>query len=177
VYFDSFGYLRLSKELVRYFENGAMTIEYNRMSYQTYDQSFCGQMCLRFLQTIDARDFKKNLRCEILVFIERFFRHVIDAYTEREEHRSRGELFSRHRFELIDGDYEFGLAIFETYHTIPNVNKLNNKFYFTKDDKEITIPESSYEVRDINEFLKCAILRKHSYHDALETVDVVHDVQ
>jgi len=36
-----------------------MTIEYNRTSYQTYDQSFRGQMCLRVLQTEDAREFKK----------------------------------------------------------------------------------------------------------------------
>ena len=59
MYFDSFGNLRLPKELVRYFRNGAITIEYNRTSYQTYDQSFCGQMCLRFLQMVDAREFKK----------------------------------------------------------------------------------------------------------------------
>ena len=59
VYFDSFGNLRPPKELVRYFENGATTIEYNRTSYQTYDQNFCGQMCLRFLQTVDEREFKK----------------------------------------------------------------------------------------------------------------------
>ncbi|KYN12131.1 hypothetical protein ALC57_15711 [Trachymyrmex cornetzi] len=39
-----------------------------------------------------------------------------------------------------------------TYHTIPNVNESNNKFDFDKDDAEITIPEGSYEVRDINEF-------------------------
>ena len=32
---------------------------YNRTFYQTYDQSFCGQICLRFLQMIDAREFKK----------------------------------------------------------------------------------------------------------------------
>ena len=56
--------------------------------------------------------------------------------------------------DLSDGDYELGLAIFETYHTILN------KFYFTKDDAEITISKSSYEVRDINEFLKRAILQK-----------------
>ena len=49
VYFDSFGNLRSSKEMVRYFRNGVMTIEYNRTSSdqsdiynQTYDQSFCG---------------------------------------------------------------------------------------------------------------------------------------
>jgi len=74
MYFDSFGNLRPSKELVRYFGNGTMTIEYNRTSYQTYDQSFCEQMCLRFLQTVDAREFKKTKCCEILVFVERFFR-------------------------------------------------------------------------------------------------------
>ncbi|KYN18618.1 hypothetical protein ALC57_09056 [Trachymyrmex cornetzi] len=39
--------------------------------------------------------------------------------------------------DLSDGDYELGLMIFETYHTIPNVNESNNKFYFDKD--EITI--------------------------------------
>ncbi|KYN39312.1 hypothetical protein ALC56_06299 [Trachymyrmex septentrionalis] len=42
---------------------------------------------------------------------------------------------------LSDGDYELGLVIFETYHTIPNMNNSNNKFYFAKDDAEITIPE------------------------------------
>jgi len=61
--------------------------------------------------------------------------------------------------DLSDGDYNLSLAIFETYHT--NVNKSNNKFYFAK-DAEIIIPEGSYEVRDINEFLKRAILRKRS---------------
>ncbi|KYN42433.1 hypothetical protein ALC56_03137 [Trachymyrmex septentrionalis] len=67
----------------------------------------------------------------------------------------------------------YPLVIVETYHTIPNVNNSNNKFYFTKDDAEITIPEGSYEVRDINEFLKRAILRKRPRRDALETADVV----
>ena len=51
VYFDSFGNLQPPLELVRYFGTN-VTIEYNRKSYQTYDQSFCGQMCLRFLQTV-----------------------------------------------------------------------------------------------------------------------------
>ena len=57
--------------------------------------------------------------------------------------------------ELCD-NYELGLMIFETYHTIPNVNELSNKFYFGKDDAEITISKDSYEVREhnINEFLK-----------------------
>jgi len=35
---------------------------------------------------------------------------------------------------------------------ISNVNSLNNKFYFD-DDKEI--PEGSYEIHDINKYLRC----------------------
>ena len=60
--------------------------------------------------------------------------------------------------DLSDGDYDLDLAIFETYYTIPNVNKSNNRMYFTKDNKEITIPKGSYEMPDINEFLEHAIL-------------------
>jgi len=76
--------------------------------------------------------------------------------------------------ELCD-NYELGLMIFETYHTIPNVNELSNKFYFGKDDAEITISKDSYEVREhnINEFLKHAILWKRPRRDALEIVDIV----
>jgi hypothetical protein len=53
VYFDSFGNLRPPKELVRYLGGDLASIRYNRTSYQTYDQSICGQMCLRFLRTVD----------------------------------------------------------------------------------------------------------------------------
>ena len=59
--------------------------------------------------------------------------------------------------DLSDADYELGLTNFETYYTIPNVNSSNNKFYFDKDDKEIVIPEGSYELYDINKYLKRVI--------------------
>jgi len=72
--------------------------------------------------------------------------------------------------DLCDGNYELGLEIFEIYHTILNENESNNKFYFTKDDVEITIPEGSYEVPHINEFLKRAILRKRPHRNMLETL-------
>ncbi|KYN41964.1 hypothetical protein ALC56_03615, partial [Trachymyrmex septentrionalis] len=42
-------------------------------------------------------------------------------------------------------------------------------------DVQITNPEGSYEVRDINDFLKRAILRKRPHSDAVEIVDVVRD--
>jgi len=54
------------------------------------------------------------------------------------------------------------LTDFETYYTIRNVNSSNNKFYFDKDDKEVIIPEGSYELRDIEKYLKRAILRSRS---------------
>jgi len=65
--------------------------------------------------------------------------------------------------DLIDDDYELGLINFETYNTIPNVNA-SNKFYFDEDNVEITIPEGSYELQAINEFLKHTIPRKSAIH-------------
>jgi hypothetical protein len=53
VYFDSFGNLRPPRELTRYLEKNGTTIQYNRTPYQRYNQSNCGQLCLRFLQTVD----------------------------------------------------------------------------------------------------------------------------
>ena len=55
IYFDSFGNLRPPKELVQYLDKDVVKIEYNRTSYQKYNQSNCGQLCLRFLQTIDTK--------------------------------------------------------------------------------------------------------------------------
>jgi len=52
MYFDSFGNLRPPNELVRYFGPNVTKIEYNRTSFQTYDQSICGQLCLQFLRSV-----------------------------------------------------------------------------------------------------------------------------
>lgn len=53
IYFDSFGNLRPPKELVRYLGPNTTKIQYNRTSYQNYNQSICGQLCLQFLQNVD----------------------------------------------------------------------------------------------------------------------------
>jgi len=66
---------------------------------------------------------------------------------------------------------------FETYNTILNVNVSNNKFYFDENDVEITIPEGSYELQTINEFLKHVIPRKRpqsTVHDDKKR-DIVDD--
>ncbi|KYN06050.1 hypothetical protein ALC62_03010 [Cyphomyrmex costatus] len=74
--------------------------------------------------------------------------------------------------DLSHGDYELGLTDFKTYYTISNVNSSNNKFYFDEDDKEITlprllIPAGSYEIHDLNKYLRRAILQPRS-NDARE---------
>ena len=57
IYFDAFGDLRPPRELERYLGRDA-NITYNRRSHQTYDQSICGQLCLRFLRRIDWKNFQ-----------------------------------------------------------------------------------------------------------------------
>jgi len=57
------------------------------------------------------------------------------------------------------------------------VNASNNKFYFGENDVEIIIPEGSYELQAINEFLKLAIPWKrpqHTVHDDKKR-DIVND--
>ena len=69
-----------------------------------------------------------------------FIKHVTDIYADK------SSVLAACYFpavDLSDGNYELGLTDFETYHTISNVNLLNNKFYFDEDDKEIVVPEES----------------------------------
>jgi len=60
------------------------------------------------------------------------------------------------------------LAIFR-FITRYQMNESNNKLFRCGNYNF----EGTYEMRDINEFLKRAILQKHPRRDALETVDVV----
>lgn len=52
MYFDSFGNLRPPQEIINYFKNTINNIQYNHKTYQTYNQSNCGQLCLQFLSNI-----------------------------------------------------------------------------------------------------------------------------
>ncbi|CAH1224430.1 unnamed protein product [Diabrotica balteata] len=47
--------------------------------------------------------------------------------------------------------YVLGLIDFMSYNTIPNVDQTNNKFHI--DGYDITIPEGSYEVEDLSNYL------------------------
>ena len=81
--------------------------------------------------------------------------------------------------DLNDDDYELGLTNFETYHTIPNVNSSNNKFYFDKNDKEIIIPEGTYELDAINDYLKRTLLQRaerlKNVNNVVNKSDTMHE--
>ena len=54
-------------------------------------------------------------------------------------------------------DYEIALINLETYYSFPNIDRFNNCFtYLPNHDPlwfDIIIPEGSYHVEDINEFI------------------------
>lgn len=53
----------------------------------------------------------------------------------------------------LDGEYECGLLYISTFNSIPNVDARNNKLYYGK-NKVVEIPEGSYELQDIDDYLK-----------------------
>jgi hypothetical protein len=57
-------------------------------------------------------------------------------------------------------EYSLALINFECFNSIPNIDKTNNKFYYDEDDKVIEIPEGSYELEDINRYLRTVLHRE-----------------
>lgn len=53
----------------------------------------------------------------------------------------------------LDGEYECGLLYFSSFNSIPNIDDTNNMFHYGENDN-VKIPEGSYELEDINDFLK-----------------------
>lgn len=53
----------------------------------------------------------------------------------------------------LDGEYECGVLYMSTFNSIPNIDNRNNNFYYGK-NKVIKIPEGSYELQDIDDYLK-----------------------
>lgn len=57
-------------------------------------------------------------------------------------------------FDISDGIWEIGLVDLSTYNSIPNIEKgINDKFYYGESG-EVTIPEGSYEIENLEEELK-----------------------
>lgn len=52
-------------------------------------------------------------------------------------------------FDVSSGNWEIGLVDLSTYNSIPNIEKdVNDKFYYGENG-EVTIPEGSYEIEDL----------------------------
>lgn len=56
----------------------------------------------------------------------------------------------------LDGEYECALLYLSTFNSIPNIDDRNNKFYYGMKEV-IEVPEGSYELQDINDYLKSEI--------------------
>ena len=65
-------------------------------------------------------------------------------------------------------DYEIALINLETYYSFPNIDNSNNCFSYSPcanaQSFDIIIPEGSYHVKDINEFIQREI-RKNGHYD------------
>lgn len=69
----------------------------------------------------------------------------------------------------LDGEYECGLLDLVTYHSIPNIEEgVNNIFHIGK--HEIKLPTGSYEIEDINDYIKDYLMRKDSWLDEVGKV-------
>lgn len=56
----------------------------------------------------------------------------------------------------LDGQYECALLHFSTFNSIPNIDNRNNKLRYG-DNEVIEIPEGTYELQDIGDYLKTEI--------------------
>lgn len=73
----------------------------------------------------------------------------------------------------LDPDSNYGLAFigFHSYNSIPNIEEGENKFYFTdtsinnSQQQIVTIPTGSYEICDIEAFLREQIIPKNIKYD------------
>lgn len=56
----------------------------------------------------------------------------------------------------LNGQYECALLHFSTFNSIPNIDKKNNRFYYGSEEV-IEIPEGTYELQDISDYIKSKI--------------------
>ena len=76
-----------------------------------------------------------------------------------------------HPIIQLDSDkkYEIALVNLETYYSFPNIDASNHNFRYSPDAGKtwfnINIPEGSYEIDDINEYIN-RIMKENSHYDA-----------
>ena len=73
-------------------------------------------------------------------------------------------------------DYEKALIKLETYYSFPNTDKFNNCFSYSPGSNtpwfDITIPEGSYHVEDINAFIHRQMRKNGHYDKANDTYNI-----
>jgi hypothetical protein len=153
--------LQPSQEAVQYFtSNGPCRIFYNHERFQNFNTFNCGHLCLTFLQKKKyiVHQFEK----------QQFFFNPI-AYNmsyyfffSDQETSELSEDFNPPIILENDGFYEIGLTNFSVNNAIPNVDEKNNKFHYGDKDEVIEIPVGSYEIADINKYLKTILTNKTS---------------
>lgn len=137
-YFVSFGNLLPPKELVKYLSN--CEINYNYHQYQSYNLVNCGNLCITFL--LDASS------CTNMSYT-----FTINGSSSVLE----GKYYPP--IHLQNDHYCLALIGFYTYNTIPNIEDGCNKFYYDE-NKVITIPTGSYEISDIEDYLREQLKRR-----------------
>jgi hypothetical protein len=72
--------------------------------------------------------------------------------------------------------YEIALVNLETYYSFPNIDSTNNRFRYSPDDGktwfEVSIPEGSYEINNINECLKRELTTNGQFDAVNETTHI-----
>lgn len=70
----------------------------------------------------------------------------------------------------LDENKKYGMALvgLETYYSFPNIDEKNNNFRYSPDGGtawyDIDIPEGSYEISDINDYIQ-RIMKENGHHD------------
>ena len=69
----------------------------------------------------------------------------------------------------VDKTYEMALVSLETYYSFPNIDSSNNNFRYSPNNGDdwydINIPEGSYELEDINEYIQ-RIMRDNGHYNS-----------
>lgn len=73
--------------------------------------------------------------------------------------------------------YEIALKNLDTYYSFPNIDSTNNCFRYTPDGEktwfDVDIPEGSYEIKNINEYLKRQLIANGHFDEVNEQSPII----